>query len=578
MLAVHITHEAERKYGGIGAVLNGLIPSRGYGRVFDRTLLYGPLFQTGGPAEKRISSQGQILYSGPDSLDQGGWAAKLSPIEARYGVGLVYGRRNLFSSLDPGTRREVDVILVDVRGLASRLADEFKYQLWENFGLDSRSFQDWDYEQYLRLALPYLDLLEALYPGLEAVHLGHEYMGLPTVLKVAVAQRWGLRPGDRTFFYAHEVAPARSIVENLPGHEVSFDNLLGLGLQEGRTLEEDFGPQNHSYRAELVKRVHHLSGVLAVSDNVKDQLLYFQPALDPRKIAVVYNGLNFQPLDQAAKISSRRLIQDYCQTLLNYRPDLIITHMTRLVVSKGLWRDLKLLYRLDALLAEQKLKGFYLLVSTLITSGRPGEDAWRMEAEYGWPVLHRPGWPDLEGEEKNVYDQLNLFNARSRAIKGIFINQFGFSPETCGQRVPAQADRLTLRAASDLELGLSVYEPFGIAQMETYAHGGLPVISRACGCSFLLDKLAPAGTFRVLDFARPGRPVEVDLTDRQALLAMTRAQRNAIEEAVIDQEAPALSSLLEPGQREDLFKTMRQAAPKMGWEAIAQRVTAAIGA
>ena len=577
MIAIHTTHEAQQKYGGIGAVLEGLISAQSYGRMFEDTLVYGPLFETEGGAEKRLSGRGELLYSGPDGFDAGGFGERFRPIEERTGVGLVYGKRQLFSELCPDKRCTVDLILADVRAVKEPLADNMKFLFWERFGLDSSPFGDWDYEQYLRLSVPYLEIAAALYGDRPAVHLAHEYMGVPASLAVAAARQDGSRQADRTFFYAHEVSPARAVVESLPGHEIGFDNLVEMGLREGRTMEQDFGSQAHYYRAELIRRVEHLDGVLAVSPNVKDQLLYFHPAIGAEKIHVVYNGFNFQPLDWAAREKARQKVGDYCETLLNFRPDLIFTHVTRLVISKGLWRDLKLLYRLDEQLAARGLKGFYLLLSTLVASGRTEEEVLAMERDYGWPVLHRRGWPDLEGEEERIYDFLSIFNAKSRAIKGIFLNQFGFQRGSSGLRMPEGADLLTLRSASDMELGMSVYEPFGIAQLETYAYGGPPLVSRACGCSFLLEEAAPQGTYMVLDFARPDREVVPGLDDRKVLLNLTMDQRELIEEAVIDSRAKELMEMVDPAKAQARFRLMMDSAPALGWEAIGERVVEAIG-
>jgi len=572
MLAVHVTHEAARKMGGIGAVLAGLIPARAYQNAWPNSLLYGPLFDLSGPAEDRLGPGGRVLYSGPDGLDRADLGRLLNPIERRFGVGLVYGRRILSGELSPDKQARVEVVLADVRGIPAGLADELKFKLWERFGLESSLYPDWDYEQYLRLALPYLDLLEALHPGRPASHFGHEYMGLPCCLAVALAKQEGRRREDRTFFYAHEVAPARTIVENLPGHEVSFDNLLRLGLAQGRTLEDDFGSQRGSYRAELVKRAEHLSGVLAVSENVRDQLLYFHPGLSPERLHVAPNGVAFEPVSREEKRRAGRLLRNYGRRLFSFEPDYVFTHLTRLVVSKGVWRDVALLYWLDGLLAEQGLTGLYLLAATFSTAPRTPQEVARMEAEYGWPLLHRPGWPDLVGYEEGAADQLAVFNARSRAIKGVLINQFGFSREACGSRVPAGADLLTLRAGSDLELGLSVYEPFGIAQLETYPHGGLPAISRACGCSYLVERVLPPETFQVIDFSRPPAGLSLDPADRQALLHLSREGRDRIESALLREKAPALLSLIFPERRDELFRRMKAAAPFLGWEAAAERV------
>ena len=44
----HVTHEAVQKVGGIGAVLQGLLTSKAYQAVDQRTSLIGPLFPVDG--------------------------------------------------------------------------------------------------------------------------------------------------------------------------------------------------------------------------------------------------------------------------------------------------------------------------------------------------------------------------------------------------------------------------------------------------------------------------------------------------------------------------------------------------
>ena len=48
--------------------------------------------------------------------------------------------------------------------------------------------RSWDFEQYLRIAIPYLEILEGLYGQTpEYFHFSHEYMGMPAVLSVLEA-------------------------------------------------------------------------------------------------------------------------------------------------------------------------------------------------------------------------------------------------------------------------------------------------------------------------------------------------------------------------------------------------------
>ena len=47
------------------------------------------------------------------------------------------------------------------------------------------------------------------------------------------------------------------------------------------------------------------------------------------------------------RCASRNKLRQYCKNLLKYEPDYVFTHVTRLVPSKGLWRDLRVLEHLE---------------------------------------------------------------------------------------------------------------------------------------------------------------------------------------------------------------------------------------
>jgi len=50
-IAVHVTHEAAGKIGGIGAVLQGFFTCPSYLETIHRSILVSPLFTTEGPVE-----------------------------------------------------------------------------------------------------------------------------------------------------------------------------------------------------------------------------------------------------------------------------------------------------------------------------------------------------------------------------------------------------------------------------------------------------------------------------------------------------------------------------------------------
>ena len=71
-----------------------------------------------------------------------------------------------------------------------------------------------------------------------------------------------------------------------------------------------------------------------------------------------------------------------------------------------------------------------IILSSEIGSGRSSEDAHCMEAEYGWPLHHRIGAPDLVGSEIELNNGVTAFNSDSTAIKVVFVNQFGWKQRT----------------------------------------------------------------------------------------------------------------------------------------------------
>jgi hypothetical protein len=77
---------------------------------------------------------------------------------------------------------------------------------------------------------------------------------------------------------------------------------------------------------------------------------------------------------------------EYAENLLGYRPDYIFSHATRMVLSKALWRDLRVLEHLEWALAAQGKQAVLFIVSTAVPAGRRGEDVHHWEWAYGWPV------------------------------------------------------------------------------------------------------------------------------------------------------------------------------------------------
>jgi hypothetical protein len=567
---VHVTHEAIHKIGGIGAVLHGLFTSRVYLDTVKRNILVGPFWPTDASGETRLGADGEVLYSSLDSLFRSPLAARFREIEQTYGVGIVYGRRK-FIEKATGVISTPEVLLIDVANYDKRRLGEFKYVLWEKFGLDCAKYEHiWDFEQYLRLAQPALAALHALGTTTSVepcVILSHEYMGVCTCLA-------GILEGDtsnfRTIFHAHETATMRRIVEGHPGHDTMFYNVMRAALAEGHFVEDVFGDQSDYYKHALLKTTRYFDEIFAVGDYVQKEFSFLGSDFIHVDSQIAYNGVPHWKIDVQEKLASRQKLRTYCKNLLDYEPDYVFSHVTRLVPSKGLWRDLRVLEHVEKMLREQNETAVLYVLSTEVPGRRP-EDIRRMEQQYHWPVVHREGHGDLSGGEAVYYEGVQEFNARSRNSKVVFVNQFGFEQRVCGNRMPRDMEFMDIRKGSDAEFGQSIYEPFGIAQVEPISFGGICVFSNVCGCAGFVER------------ANDGKPtpnvIIADYTDLpqkglrpEQLMAIGQPQRDEIEHAVAAKVARELMERLprSPAEFEQFIERGYALANKMSWDVVAR--------
>ena len=476
---IHVTHEAVQKVGGIGAVLEGLITSPIYQKEVGRSFLVGPLESPEG--ENVLAGCGEVIFSTISGVNSADSADVLIPIADRYNVNLVYGKRKFSGEC------EADVLLVDAENLNPRLSRNFKYNLYRRFGLQSDLYESVpDYLLYTDIAEAAYDALAAFLSQDEGPHivLAHEYMGMPLALKTLLVDD----PRFCAIFYAHEVSTMRSVVENHPGHDVMFYNALADALEQGLTVDEVFGDHSDHYRHALVGLASHCDGIFAVGDPTLEELRFMGHSFQDYPIDLVYNGIPAHRLAVDDKLRARSRLQQYATNLLGFIPDVLMTHVTRPVVSKGLWRDLLVLAHADKLLAAQNKTGVFFVLTTAGGQRSP-EDILRLEEQYGWPVVHRPGAPDLVGPEAGIWQEMDAFNGRSSAIKAVLVNQFGWDRASCGKRMPEDMGFADLRQGTDIEFGQSIYEPFGIAVLEPLTYGGICVPSSVCGCCGYIDRV-----------------------------------------------------------------------------------------
>ena len=573
MLVVHSTHEAGLKLGGIGAVLDGLLGAPGYTASVDRTIVAGPINPWNYVEMERLTAPSNglhIIYSSIHGIDEAPAeiSAALRSIEEDMRVGLLYGRR-------PFGGAEHEVLLVDAGGIAGATINSYKFYLWQHWGLpSSRHESTWEYSFYLNAGEPLFAAIEAITgdmsPDTRRYIIAHEWLGLPIAFSAL------LRDPERykTVFYAHEVATARQLVESHEGHDTRFYNAMRLGLEQGYTMDQVFGDQSWFYKHSMLQRAGVCHGVFAVGDLVRDELRFLGGVFRDKPIDLVYNGIPAAPVTLEQKLHSRALLLDYAQNLLGYRPDYIFTHVSRMVTSKALWRDLRVLEHLEWTLAAQGKRAVHFIVSTASPTGRSPADVFRWESEYGWPVSHHADNGDLLDAEVHFYfHQIEPFQWGRQATRVILVNQFGWDREHCGWRMPEAMRFADLRIGTDAEFGQSIYEPFGIAQLEPLRAGARCILSSVCGSLGFVNRASDedgAPTVAVGDYVYI--PPEWALWSPWDALRIDRSVREGLEYRSSLRVAQAIASSLpqDDADRAAALSEGGRVAANMSWDVVAR--------
>lgn len=483
-LMIHATHEAGAKIGGIGAVLDGMLGVQSYLDAVERTVLAGPLYGYDTTFMERMvapRSGMRINYSSLHGIFNGvdeNTRAALQSVEETYQVGVLYGVRRFGQA-------EHEVLLVDASNPNQKEFSDFRYHLWNHYGIDSAN-QEWnpEYNFQFAIAQPLLAALNALgiganLPANKRFMIAHEWLGMPLVF----AAQLNNPDGWTNVFYAHETATARRLVEDHAGHDTRFYNIKWMARQQDMNLDDVFGNQDGYFKHLLLKRAGRTDVVLAVGDLVVDELRFLGDSMTDANIRLAYNGVNSKTVTLSQKKQSKHRLQTYCQNLLDYKPDYVFTHVTRLVPSKALWRDARVLWHINERLAERDERAVLFVLSTQEAGGRKADWVHAWEEQYGWPVGHRGDNGDLIGAEEDFFFHVvEPFNRDASHCQIVFVNQFGWSQDRCGLRMPADMEFPDIRLGSDLEFGQSIYEPFGIAQVEALESGALCCVSNVCGC------------------------------------------------------------------------------------------------
>jgi len=475
-------------------------------------------------------------------------------------------------------RYEHEVILVDAGTIAGETIDPYKFYLYQRWGLACAQYEkNWEFSFFLNAGEPLYEAVNAvtqdLSPTAQRFIIAHEWLGLPVIFSAL------LRDDDRykTVFYAHEVATARLLVEGNGGHDTRFYNVLRLGLAQGQSLDAVFGDQSWFFKHALIQRAGVCDRIFAVGDPVVDELRFLGGVFNDKPIDLVYNGIPAAPISLEQKLASRELLLQYAENLYGFRPDYVFSHVTRMVPSKALWRDVRVLEHLEWTLAAQGKRAVTFIVSTASPTGRRAEDIFRWEAEYDWPLGHRGDNGDLIADESHFYFRvLEPFHWGRSATKICLVNQFGWERSRCGWRMPEAMRFSDLRNGTDLEFGQSIYEPFGIAQLEPLSGGALCVVSNVCGCVGFVGRAAvgrtesgqPAPNLVLADYVSV--PPEWQLWSPWDALRIDETIRTSLEARNSYLVAQQIAERL-PRNDEDrrrLLAAGQQLAAGMSWEVV----------
>jgi len=152
----------------------------------------------------------------------------------------------------------------------------------------------------------------------------------------------------------------------------------------------------------------------------------------------------------------------------------------------------------------------------------------------------------------------------------VFLNQFGFDQKSCGRRMPEDMEFMDIRRGTDVEFGQSIYEPFGIAQLEPLTFGGICVVTNVCGCAGFLRDAAAGQNIRNVILADYTTLSNCPGTDIEDLLQIDRKTRDRIEAA---EGARVAREILErlprtDAQLERMIHEGHRLACEMSWDRV----------
>ena len=139
--------------------------------------------------------------------------------------------------------------------------------------------------------------------------------------------------------------------------------------------------------------------------------------------------------------------------------------------------------------------------------------------------------------------------------------------------MPASMEYADIRRGPDVEFGQSIYEPFGIAQLEPLSSGALCCLSTSCGCAYFIEKCGglELNNLVVADYIT--LPYGWEYPTARSMLNIGSYERDQIEAAESYRAASKLVERL-PRQGHDawvLLENGRTLAQRMSWQVVVEQ-------
>jgi hypothetical protein len=438
-------------------------------------------------------------------------------------------------------------------------------------------------------------LIELKYRPSAVTLFAHDWVGVPLFWAMRRDGAGG-RPVTSAYF-AHEARVCRLLAEGLikdqrdllaryahpDGHDVAFYGRLAQVEHMGDSVSQGFAGNETAfdflYHHALNSQAAKFDHLIAVGPHVAREtaLILRGKGGPPVRVSVCPNGVPNRLAQAApgasegqletAQADARERILEFAEANFQFRPNYLFTSVNRCEMSKAPWRSVEFFRAFMEAPINLKKTGLFIW----LTRPKPLPSAKEMAEwrQWGWPVLHRPrsSGGDLRIEEQKLWELIDDLNsASSGRYRVLYINQYGWGADILGSLNVVKTSFDDLRNGTDVEVGLAIYEPYGIAPLEPFSSGAVCALSDASGCAAHLDALFRKGLisadgFVIGNFSRSSvDPREIDL----------RELRN-VERKVYNEMIVQLDRKLAIPRRERIGSA-QAAMTHLSWSAAAQQL------